>query len=479
MGSKIKLIDQSGNRIQKKPKINETELGTNGVSLNLSSASFQGYLQQSGTPGGYNYQVQFNDGGYFGGSNSLTFNKCKTQFLASQNSTISGIYTYKSSIIGGQNNSILTGATSSSIIGGDCNTMYKSTFSSIIGGANNRMCGQEGGYFPNYNIASTIIGGTNNYMYKSWKSGMFSNYASEIYSSFNSVMMGGANNMMSGVSFSSIIGGRNNQLTGNSNYSSIVGGCNNQLTYNSSYSSIIGGYNNQLTYNSSYSSIIGGYNNQLTDNSYFSSIVGGCNNQLTYNSSFSSIIGGFCNQLTDNSYFSSIIGGFCNQLTDNSYFSSIIGGFCNQLTGSSSYSSIVGGSNNQLTCSQRSVIIGGQNLSLIGENDIVLVPSLKIANMPTTPGQPGTLYYDPMSGQVFISLAPSDIRLKNIIEKIGQSKNGVNIYKFTYKSDKSNTVYQGVIAQELIGTKYENALHMENGFYKVDYSKIGVQFKKI
>lgn len=141
MGLKIKLIDTSGSRIKKKPKINETELGTNGVNLNLSSTLFEGDLKQ--TPAGYNYQIQFNDGGYFGGSYSLTFNKCKTQFIASQNSTICGIYTDKSAIIGGQNNSILTGAVSSSIIGGDYNVVYKSITSSIVGGINNRMCGQE------------------------------------------------------------------------------------------------------------------------------------------------------------------------------------------------------------------------------------------------------------------------------------------------------------------------------------------------
>lgn len=223
----------------------------------------------------------------------------------------------------------------------------------------------------------------------------------------------------------------------------------------------MGGSDNMMS-GASQSSIVGGRNNQLTNNSNHSSIVGGQNNQLTYNSHFSSIIGGYNNQLKNYSRYSSIVGGYYNQLTNNSHFSSI-----------------VGGCNNQLTCSIRSVIIGGQNLSLIDENDTVLVPSLKIANMPTSPGQPGILYYDAMTGQVFVSIVPSDIRLKNIIEKIGQSKNGVNIYKFTYKSDKSNTVYQGVIAQELIGTKYENALHMENGFYKVDYSKIGIQFKTI
>ena len=73
--------------------------------------------------------------------------------------------------------------------------------------------------------------------------------------------------------------------------------------------------------------------------------------------------------------------------------------------------------------------------------------------------------------------ARSDMRLKNIVKKLGVSNLGINIYAFTYKFDP-NTVYQGVIAQELIG-KFDSALLVDkNGIYSVDYSKIDVEFKK-
>jgi hypothetical protein len=72
----------------------------------------------------------------------------------------------------------------------------------------------------------------------------------------------------------------------------------------------------------------------------------------------------------------------------------------------------------------------------------------------------------------------SDRRLKNIIKRTGVSDNGINIYLFTYTFDP-NTVYQGVMAQELIGTKYESAVHTDkNGLYSVDYSLLDVDFKK-
>lgn len=73
----------------------------------------------------------------------------------------------------------------------------------------------------------------------------------------------------------------------------------------------------------------------------------------------------------------------------------------------------------------------------------------------------------------------SDKRLKNIIKKIGSSLSGINIYLFTYTFNPK-VIYQGVIAQELINTPFEDALIIDkNGFYSVDYSKIDVDFKKI
>ena len=73
----------------------------------------------------------------------------------------------------------------------------------------------------------------------------------------------------------------------------------------------------------------------------------------------------------------------------------------------------------------------------------------------------------------------SDVRLKNIIKHLGLSKLGINIYLFEYKFNPG-TIYQGVIAQELLGTEWEESLIKDsNGFYSVDYSKIDIKFKKV
>ena len=72
----------------------------------------------------------------------------------------------------------------------------------------------------------------------------------------------------------------------------------------------------------------------------------------------------------------------------------------------------------------------------------------------------------------------SDISFKENINLIGQSPKGINIYQFNYIGEEG--LYEGVIAQELVGTKFASALSLDgNGKYLVDYNKTDVEFKKI
>ena len=68
----------------------------------------------------------------------------------------------------------------------------------------------------------------------------------------------------------------------------------------------------------------------------------------------------------------------------------------------------------------------------------------------------------------------SDRRLKNGIKLIGLSPSGIKIYNFKYNG--SNTVYQGVMADEM---NKNNIVKHKNGLYMVDYSKIDVEFKLV
>ena len=72
----------------------------------------------------------------------------------------------------------------------------------------------------------------------------------------------------------------------------------------------------------------------------------------------------------------------------------------------------------------------------------------------------------------------SDERLKENIIFLNY-EHGLKIYQYNYISDPK-TIYKGVLAQDLIGTKYECALSLDdNNFYKVDYKLLPVKLIKL
>jgi hypothetical protein len=88
-----------------------------------------------------------------------------------------------------------------------------------------------------------------------------------------------------------------------------------------------------------------------------------------------------------------------------------------------------------------------------------------------------TWYFDAYVGS-YCNGEKSDIAYKENLKLIGKSNSGLNIFQFNYKGEDG--LYEGIIAQDLIGTKYENALSKnKDNLYVVDYNKIDVEFKKI
>jgi hypothetical protein len=72
---------------------------------------------------------------------------------------------------------------------------------------------------------------------------------------------------------------------------------------------------------------------------------------------------------------------------------------------------------------------------------------------------------------------PSDRRLKENIANIGKSERGFNIYSFEYRDKKfGEGVYQGVMSDEV---PKEAVITAADGFDRVNYSLLDVEFKKI
>ena len=73
-------------------------------------------------------------------------------------------------------------------------------------------------------------------------------------------------------------------------------------------------------------------------------------------------------------------------------------------------------------------------------------------------------------------VGPSDIELKEKIEKVGKSESGINIYEFDYKNKSyGEGRYRGVMAQEVPEASFRH----EDGYLHVNYSQIDVDFKKV
>lgn len=74
---------------------------------------------------------------------------------------------------------------------------------------------------------------------------------------------------------------------------------------------------------------------------------------------------------------------------------------------------------------------------------------------------------------------PSDRRLKTEIKAVGSDeRTGLTLYQFRY-IDGGDTVYQGVMADE-VAVRYPDAVvQMPDGYQAVNYAALGIEFKPV
>lgn len=80
----------------------------------------------------------------------------------------------------------------------------------------------------------------------------------------------------------------------------------------------------------------------------------------------------------------------------------------------------------------------------------------------------------------------SDRRLKMNVQRIGTSPEKVPIYRWQYKDTRATVdydlgaIYEGTMAQDLLEMGRGDAVTTgEDGYYRVDYSKLDVPMKKV
>lgn len=71
----------------------------------------------------------------------------------------------------------------------------------------------------------------------------------------------------------------------------------------------------------------------------------------------------------------------------------------------------------------------------------------------------------------------SDARLKTDIIPVGTAANGLTLYQFRYQG--LPTIYEGVMAQEVLTHSPDAIVHLPLGLMAVDYAKLGLEMRVI
>ena len=70
---------------------------------------------------------------------------------------------------------------------------------------------------------------------------------------------------------------------------------------------------------------------------------------------------------------------------------------------------------------------------------------------------------------------PSDIRLKRDIAQVGELDSGIGLYRYRYLW--SDTIYVGVMAQEVAAAMPEAVQRGADGYMRVDYARLGLRLQ--
>jgi hypothetical protein len=70
---------------------------------------------------------------------------------------------------------------------------------------------------------------------------------------------------------------------------------------------------------------------------------------------------------------------------------------------------------------------------------------------------------------------PSDTRLKRDITQVGEVDDGIGLYRYRYLW--SDTIYVGVMAQEVAAVMPEAVQRGADGYMRVDYARLGLRLQ--
>jgi hypothetical protein len=104
----------------------------------------------------------------------------------------------------------------------------------------------------------------------------------------------------------------------------------------------------------------------------------------------------------------------------------------------------------------------GSNLGASVRDDLVQPPGAPSVHLGPSIGDDGT---------------PSDRRLKTDIQACGTTSLGLTLYTFRYQG--GTELFEGVMAQDVLGVRPDAVSVGTDGFYRVHYSKLGLAMRRV
>jgi hypothetical protein len=82
-----------------------------------------------------------------------------------------------------------------------------------------------------------------------------------------------------------------------------------------------------------------------------------------------------------------------------------------------------------------------------------------------------------IGGDELPPLNDSDLRLKTDILEVGKTALGLPLYQFRYLGGTER--FEGVMAQDVIEKMPEAVIMRDDGYYRVDYARLGIRMRRI
>jgi hypothetical protein len=74
-------------------------------------------------------------------------------------------------------------------------------------------------------------------------------------------------------------------------------------------------------------------------------------------------------------------------------------------------------------------------------------------------------------------IVESDVRLKADINEVGTTVMGLPLYQFRYLDGTDR--FEGVMAQDVIAKMPEAVIMGDDGYYRVDYARLGIRMRRL